>query len=113
MFRLENEEALSLLLDRVKNWEKDPRIISLYEKMYESYLWEGVFDGKDYSISEVVDNDCVNNCFTVSEGEEDFENVLKVYKEQGLGDCSCEDCEGSFIEAVDDEENPTIFLLRW
>lgn len=113
MFRLENEEALSLLVSRVKKWETDPRIIDLYSKMYESYLWDGVFDGKNYSLNEVVDNDCLNYCFTISEGEKIFNNVLNVYKKQGLGDCSCEDCDGSFIEAVDDEENPTIFLLRW
>lgn len=113
MFTLKDDEALNLLVERVKRWEQSPKIIGLYKKMYKSYLDGGCFDWNTYSIDEIVDNDCVNWCFIVEKDESGFDNILKVYKEQGLGDCSCEDCEGDFIEAVDDEDEPTIFLMRW
>lgn len=113
MFTLRDDEALDLLVERVKYWKQSPEIIGLYEKMYKSYLDGGCFDGNTYSINEIVDNDCINWCFTVEKDESGFDDILKVYKEQGLGDCSCEDCEGNFIEAVDDEDEPTIFLMRW
>lgn len=112
MFTLKDDEALDLLVERVKRWEQSPKIIGLYEKMYKSYLDGGCFEYNTDSIDEIVDNDYINYCFTVERSNKDFKKILNIYKKQGLGDCSCKDCEGNFIEAVDDEDEPTIFLMR-
>ena len=117
MFNINNDEALNLLMDRLGTWTNDEEVKSLFEKMYENYLDEGVFDGREYSVMEVVDNDYINYCEVVCAedlSKKDFEKLAKLYK-NGERDISCESFDGigySFIEAVDNEENPTKFLLR-
>ena len=41
-----------------------------------------------------------------------FKELLKIYNEQGLGDCSCECNFADYIESVDNEDEPTMFLVR-
>ena len=113
--KINKDDALTALVDRVRYWTQDDKIISLYEKMYDDYIWNGCFDGGDFNIMEIVDNDWVNYTAVISQGDEDFEKVLKLYKEQGLGDVSCEDFDYykiNFIEAVDNDEDPKMFLVR-
>lgn len=113
MFALTDDEALDLLLDRVRFWNKSEETVSLYEKMYQRYLDEGIFEGGNLTINYVVDNDVVNYCSIVSMGDDDFEKIKELYK-KGEYDVSCEhlSCGASFIEAADDDEDPTCFLIR-
>lgn len=117
MFRVNNDEALDLLMDRVSTWTDDQDTLNLFEKMYESYLDSGVFEENDSTIMEIVDNDYINFCNVVSAedlSKKDFKKLVKLYK-NGERDISCENFDGissSYIEAVDDEEDPTKFLLR-
>lgn len=111
--QIEEENAIDLLVDRVKFWTDDEKVIDLYEKMYNDYCYSGVFDGSDLDVVVIVDNDYFNYCTVIYTDDEDFEKILKVYNKQGLGDCSCEDCNASYIEAVDNEQEPTMFLIRW
>lgn len=114
MFKITNDEALELLVNRVKFWKENEITIKLYSKMYENYIEEGVFDNNDLTIMEIVDNDIVNNCQTIFHTSSDFNNLKNLYM-TGSRDVSCEnlDCGASFIEAADDEENPTAFLIRY
>lgn len=109
--KLDEETAIEALIDRVKVWKDNPEVIKLFESMYENYVYGGVFDGGKFDVVDIVDNGVVNYCSVVEEGDSSFEKIKKVYDEQGLGDCSCEDCEGNFIEAVNDDK--TMFLIRW
>lgn len=109
--KIDEDSALDALVDRVKVWKDNPEIIKLFESMYESYIYGGVFDGGEFDVMSIVDNDVINYCSVIEGGDSSFEKIKKVYDEQGLGDCSCEDCEGNFIEAVNDDE--TMFLIRW
>ena len=109
--KINEDEFLEMLMERVKFWTDDKTTLNLFEDMYQSYIDGGVFEGSELDISVIVDNDYVNYCRVVEEGEEDFEQIKKVYGEQGLGDCSCEDCIGNFIEAVN--SNETAFLIRY
>lgn len=82
--------------------------------MYEKYLEEGVFDNNTSSIEEIVDNDYVNWCSVVhcnDFSDEDATRLVELCK-SGVRDISCEGLGYSFIEAVDDEEEPTTFLMR-
>lgn len=113
--KIEKNDALNMLVERVEYWTQDRDEIALFEKMYDDYIFNGCFDGGEFDVMSIVDNDWVNYTAIIRAGDEDFEKVLKVYKEQGLGDCSCEDFDYykiNFIEAVDDEENPKMFLVR-
>lgn len=113
LVNISNDTLLDMLCDRVRVW-RDGKEAYLLCKMYENYIDEGVFDGGDFDPMIIVDNDVVNNCQTIEAGEKDFDKLIKLYK-NGDYDVSCEDFEEykiSFIEAVDDEKDPTMFLVR-
>lgn len=109
--RIDEDEFLDMLINRVEYWTQSKDVINLYEEMYKNYIESGCFDDIEMNINAIVDNDFVNYCSVIEEGEEGFNEVLEVYKNQGLGDCSCEDCNGSFIEAVSEDEK--MILIRW
>ena len=111
LVRIDNDTALNMLMDRLNYWTDDETVCSLYEIMYENYIDGGVFDGGEFDVMAIVDNDYVNWCTVISEGDEGYEDIKKLYDEQGLGDISCEDelnCGYDFIEAEYDGS----FLLR-
>lgn len=109
---VENEILLDVLVKRVENWTTNEKVKNLYKKMYEYNLNLGVFDNNEFDVNEIVDNDFVNWCEVIEEDDENFEKILKLYKENGLGDISCESNYG-YIEAVDNEEEPKMFLVRY
>lgn len=110
--KIDSTTLVDMLMQRVENWTGDQDVYNLFEKMYENYAEGGVFDGMDFDVMTIVDNDYVNYCSIISEGEENFPELVEVYKNQGLGDCSCGVDSYGFIEAVDNEGEPTIFLVR-
>ena len=109
--KIDEDTLLFMLVERVKLWTESITAVDLFTKMYESYIDGGVFDGMELNIDFIVDNDCVNYCSVVEEGDENYNAILKVYEAQGLGDCSCEDCDGNFIEAISDDKKS--ILIRW
>lgn len=109
------EDALNALLERVRYWTDDEEEVGLFEKMYDNYIWNGCFDGGEFDVMQIVDNDWINYTAIITPEDKDWEKVLSVYKEQGLGDCSCYDFDEykiNYIEAVDDENEPAKFLVR-
>lgn len=115
MVKMNKEDALNALVERVRYWTDDEKEIGLFEKMYDDYIWNGCFDGGEFDVMSIVDNDWVNYTAIIRPEDKDFEKVLALYKKDGLGDVSCEDFDYykiNFIESVDDEDNPTMFLVR-
>lgn len=110
--RIDESVLLEMLTDRIEFWDLSEAEVNLYKKMYQSEIEAGCFEGAEIDINLIADNDVINYCNIVEEGEKEFENILQLYKEQGLGDISMESYY-SFIEAVDDEKNPKAFLVRW
>ena len=113
--KMDKETALNMLLERVRYWTDDEDEVGLFEKMYEDYLWNGVFSESEFDVQNIVDNDWINYTAIITPEDKDFAKLLEIYKEQGLGDCSETDFEEykiSFIESVDDETNPSMFLVR-
>lgn len=109
---IEEEDLLDMLMDRLTEfWAPDYDVRELYRKMYESYIENGAFDGAYLNIPEIVDNDWVNYTSVVSKGDQDFDAILEAFKE-GDNDISERNLGYSYIEAFDDEEEPTMFLLR-
>ena len=114
LVEIDNDLALDMLMERVEFWTDDIKVIELYRNMYESYIDGGCFDNGNFNIMEIVDNDYVNWCNVIYKEDKEFNDLLKVYEEQGLGDISCEHINGyNYIEAVDNEEEPTMFLVRY
>lgn len=112
LVEIDDEMAIEMLVERVEFWTSDFKVINLFRKMYENYVYGGVFESGKFNVMEIVDNDYINWTRVIGDDEEDFEEILKIYKEQGLGDCSCESDIADYIESCDDEEKPTMFLVR-
>lgn len=104
---IENEILLKLLIERVKSWTDDQDVIDLYESMYDNYLENEMFS-ENFNVNEIVDNDYVNWCSVISEGDEDFEKVQELAKNYEY-DISCQTCY-SFIEAHN--EDYSLILVR-
>lgn len=110
--KIKENDLLEMLMYRVEQWNSTTTALNLYEKMYESEIEAGCFEGAEIDVNLIVDNDVINYCNIIEKGEKEFGNILQLYKEQGLGDISMES-NYSFIEAVDDEEKPKAFLVRY
>lgn len=100
--KIPKDNLLDILIERVILWGIGREHKDLYEKMYESYIDNGIFDNSELDIMGIVDNDIVNYTSIIEEGDEDFLEVLE-FAEQGEYDISCETCY-SFIEAVSDDK---------
>ena len=112
MVDIDEDDLLDLLMNRLKRWTDDPVATDLYEQMYQSYIDSG-WDLGGNSVMVIVDNDWVNYCDVVSPGDENYDALLKLYQENGLGDVSVEDVGYSFIEAATERDGTTYLLCRW
>lgn len=114
--KIDETTALDMLVERVEYWTDDKDIVALYQKMYENFIDGGVFESMEFDPMGIVDNDWVNYCGVIAAGDQDFDKPVELYKKQGLGDVSCEQFEYnkiSYIEAVDDDVEPSKFLIRY
>lgn len=110
--KIEENDLLEMLVERVKFWNRSEAEVNLYKKMYRSEIEGGCFEGVEIDVNLIVDNDLINYCNIVEERDAEFNKILQLYKKKGLGDISMES-HYSFIEAVDDEEKPKAFLVRY
>ena len=110
MIEIDEYDFLNLLMERVRFWTDDPDVIELYEKMYESTLDAGCFEGGKLSVMDIVDNDYVNWCTTITPEDEHFDEIVKAYKD-GERDISLNHWGYGFVEAVN--ENETLALVRY
>lgn len=112
LVRIDEAQAIEMLLERLEHWTQDETTYRLYEAMYENYVYGGCFDGGEFDVMMIVDNDYINYCNVISEGDDGYEDIKELYERDGLGDISCEHGINhgySFIEA----EYEGSFLLRW
>ena len=110
---IDEDEAIDRLMERLEYWTDDSTTHELYRKMYESYVYGGVFDGSDFDVMAIVDNDYVNYCEVVAPGDDNYDAVKKLYDEEGCCDISTEDAGFSFIEAETEVGGEEYFLCRW
>ena len=111
LVRIDEDVAIEMLVNRVKHWSNDITTHRLYEAMYENYVYGGCFEGGEFDVMVIVDNDYVNYCSVIEEGDEAYEDIKQLYEEQGCGDISCEydlNHGYSYIEA----EYNDCFLVR-
>lgn len=112
LVNIDNGRAVDMLLERLEHWTDDITTYRLYEAMYEHYVDGGVFDGGDFDVMAIVDNDYVNYCDVISEGDEAYEDIKELYEQEGCTDISCEhglNHRYSYIEAEYDGS----FLVRY
>jgi len=110
---VDDEELLDRLMDRFKEYthitDTSDVVYNLYKEMYERELEDGLFDKKEFNASTIVDNDWDNWCEILEEGDDEFEEIKQAYLD---GDSDISHLGYSSIEAVDNESNPTVILVR-
>lgn len=108
--QIDESDALDLLIERVEFWTKDHDVIDLFDDMYSTYLDSGVFDGCEFNIMAIVDNDYINYCSVIDDSDSNFEKIMELALE-GERDISCEDLGYSYIEAFNEEKG--LILVRY
>ena len=74
---IDNYEAIDMLVERVKYWTDDDDTIELFEQYYTRMVEGGCFDGGNFDVMSIVDNDYVNNTTIVTRDE--FEKDREEY----------------------------------
>lgn len=108
--KIDEDTALNMLCERVNHWTDDEATRDLFYKMYENSINSGCFESCEFDPMVIVDNDYINYCQVV--GADECPEIVKLYK-AGEYDISCEGLGYSYIEAVDNEEEPVLFLVRY
>lgn len=112
LVRIDNELALDMLMDRLEFWTDDIDVCRLYEQMYENYIEQGVFDGGEFDVKAIVDNDYVNWCIIIADGDEAYEDIKKLWdEEECCRDISLDDELNHGYSYIEAEYNG-MFLLR-
>jgi hypothetical protein len=77
--QMDSDDMIEALIERVGSWTNDSDVIELFEQYYENAVENGCFDGCEFNVMSIVDNDYVNNTsvITRSEYEEKREEFLK------------------------------------
>lgn len=96
--RIDEDDVIDMLLDRLNYWTDDIVTHKLYEGYYERMVYDGCFDGMELNVMSIVDNDYVNWLDVIT--EEDFENyhIDDEYDER--------------IEARYEDDDATYYLVR-
>ena len=77
--QMDSDDMVQALVDRVGAWTDDSEVIRLFEQYYENAVDNGCFDGSEFDVMAIVDNDYVNNTsiITREEYEEKREKFLR------------------------------------
>ena len=95
---MDERDALQQLNKRVGFWTDDPVTRELFEMYYEHMLDEGCFDGREFDVMAIVDNDYVNWLNVITEDE--FDNYY------------IEDEDDDRIEERTEYDGITYYLIR-
>lgn len=82
--QIDEDTAIDMLVDRVKHWTDDDDTIELFEQFYTNRVEGGCFDGADFDVMSIVDNDYVNNTSITT--REEFEKNREEYIAEQLAD---------------------------
>lgn len=112
LVNLSEETVVDMLVERLSYWTEEETTHELFRRMYTSYAESGCLEGVELDVMVIVDNDYVNYCDVISEGDDAYEDIKQLFDTEGMGDISCEhelNHGYNFIEAEYDGS----FLLRW
>ena len=72
---IDNDEAVDMLLDRLKYWTHDLDVIHLFEIYYENMVKSGWWEHEEFDVMSIVDNDYVNWTSVLADDELEENNV--------------------------------------
>ena len=96
------DDALDLLLERVEYWTSDRDTINAFAEMYENLIDSGVFDGMEWNVMSIVDND-YNNNLTILDKSEVSKETWEMLQDIGCGE----------IEEVSSEDSGVIYAGQY
>ena len=112
---LSEDRVLDLLMKRFCDFTglgEDTEEYKLFEKMYQNYIDNGIFESmEEFDPMVIVDNDYINNYTVCYKDNTHYHKIKKLYKKNGLCDISCKSWGYSAIVAASDDEK--LFLLRY
>lgn len=94
--RMDEQDAIDLLVKRVECWTDDSEIIDLFEEYYTNMVEGGCFDGADFDVMSIVDNDYINNTSIIT--REKFEKDRDEYIKEQM------EADGFMDDEVTEEE---------
>ena len=69
--QMDSDDMVQALVDRVGYWTDDREVIDLFEQYYEYAVDNSYFDGSEFDVMSIVDNDYVNNTSIMTREEFD------------------------------------------
>lgn len=108
--KLDEDTAVEMLVNRVGYWTDDNDVIELFEQYYENMVYNGCFDGSDFDVMSIVDNDYVNNTSitTREEFEADRDKFIEEQLKSDGFDKEAEDFDiDEYNEALEQYEDET------
>lgn len=106
--RIDKDDAIDMLMNRLTDrWVDDDDVYDLFEQMYTQYVNDGVFDGQEFNVPMIVDNDYVNYCDIIREDDSRYEECVEALES---GDY---EIKSGYIEAYKElDDGEYIFLVR-
>lgn len=115
--KLNKADALSLLSDRLDAWSvcDDANVKELFVDMYDNMLESGCFDGIEWNVNSIVDNDVVNYCSVLYKADvkaSDWKKLVNAWQENAgdIYDCKLDAGRWDRIEAMNETEG--VCLVR-
>ena len=102
---IDEDTAIDMLVERVKYWTDDSDVLELFEQYYTNMVEGGCFDGCEFNVMSIVDNDYVNNTSvtTREEYEKDREDFLRSNIKEWIEDNKdCYEDHAEYVEALKD-----------
>ena len=80
--QMDSDDMIEALVDRVGAWTDDREVIELFEQYYEYMVDSGCFDGCEFNVMSIVDNDYVNNTSIIT--REEFDKAREKYLREDI-----------------------------
>lgn len=79
--QMDSDDMINMLNERVGYWTDDSEVAELFDQYYTNAVENGCFDGSNFDVRSIVDNDYVNNTsiMTREEYEKAREDYIKEY----------------------------------
>lgn len=101
--QMDSDDMINALVDRVGAWTDDGEVIDLFEQYYTNAVDNGCFDGCEFDVMSIVDNDYVNNTSIID--REEFDKKREEYiKEQLDSDGYADEDRPTVEEYAEDEQ---------
>lgn len=71
--QIDENTLIEMLVERVKYWTDDSDTIELFEQYYTDLFESGRFEGAEFDVAVIVDNDYINYFNVITKDDSDYE----------------------------------------